>query len=491
MEKQHIFVSGVQTELEEERFAVNAFVTQNALLKKHFDAFIFEDLPAGNKSAESIYLKKVAESDILILLLGKEYGSTRANGLSATEKEFREAAERGLKILVFVKEARDSERDARVKNLIMEIGKPDCGCVYRKFNEVPDLKEQVFNSLVALMEEESFILNAPFDLRICERVVYGDINEDLVRDFLDNRATKFGAGVPKTPVRELLLKILRVTKEKDGALLPTNAAILFFCDVPQKFIPQSSVKIARHRGATRMEFVDSQELKGPLYQILADVEKFFKRNTRLAGKIVDFKRVEIPEYPFEAIREAVVNAMAHRDYLRSGSNVQVDIFDDRVEVTSPGKLLPGLDIKNLEGLHETRNKKICEIFHETRDMERYGTGITKMSDLMKNCGLKPPTLSQPGDFFRATFYGPGDKILDAVSSVPEERQTDLKELGLSERQIGALALMLNESKVLTNSLYQKIFKVSRRTALRDLQGLVEARQVIMAGVGKGAKYTAQ
>jgi ATP-dependent DNA helicase RecG len=109
--------------------------------------------------------------------------------------------------------------------------------------------------------------------------------------------------------------------------------------------------------------------------MLDEMEIFFKRNTRLANKIVEFKRVDIPEYPFEAIREAVVNALAHRDYLREGANVQIDIFDDRIEVTSPGGLLPGLNIKKLEGSHETRNKKICEIFHETKDMERFGTGI--------------------------------------------------------------------------------------------------------------------
>lgn len=152
--------------------------------------------------------------------------------------------------------------------------------------------------------------------------------------------------------------------------------------------------------------------------------------------------------------------------------------------------MPGLDIRRLEGVHGTRNKEICKIFHETKDMEKYGTGIRKMSNLMKENGLKPPVISQPGDFFRITFFGPGDKILDLVPSIPEERQTDLKELGLNKRQVETLRLMVNESKILTNTLYQRIFKVARRTALRDLQGLVETEQAKMIGVGKGAKYKA-
>ena len=109
---------------------------------------------------------------------------------------------------------------------------------------------------------------------------------------------------------------------------------------------------------------------------------------------------------------------------------------------------------------------------------------------MKEHGLKPPVLSQLGDFFKVTFYGPGDKILDLVPGIPWERRVDLKELGLNGTQIKTLRLIVNESKICTNTLYQKIFGVSRRTALRDLHGLVEVDQVRMTGVGKGATYKA-
>jgi len=97
------------------------------------------------------------------------------------------------------------------------------------------------------------------------------------------------------------------------------------------------------------------------------------------------------------------------------------------------------------------------------DMERFGTGIGKMKNLMKAHGLKEPTLAEEGDFFAVTFYGPGDNILDLVPSIPEERTTDLKKLGLNERQI---------------------------EALRDLQGLVASGQVKSSGVQKGTKYSA-
>ncbi len=490
MKKYKIFVSGVQKELKQERSAIKELITQNALLKKYLNIFLFEDLPAKSKSAEAVYLKKVSESDILILLLGKEYGQTDSDGLSATEREFSKAVKHDLKILVFIRGENESARDKRVKHLIKEIKKPDRGYIYKKFNDTSELKEHVFNSLVALLEDEGFLTKLPFDSIICEDATYNDINEELVKDFLINRAIKLKVDIPKVSIKDFLLKTIKVIKERDKILKPTNTAILFFGNCPQEFIFQSSIKIARYRGNTRIEFIDSQELKGTFYQILDDVENFFKRNTKLASKIVEFKRIDIPEYPFEAIREATVNAMAHRDYNRIGSNIQIDIFDDRIEVTSPGKLLPGLDIKNLEGVHETRNEKICEIFHATKDMERYGTGITKMNNWMREHCLKLPGITQPGDFFRITFVGPGDKILDLVSSIPKERQTDLKELGLNERQIEALRLMVNEGKIISNKEYVERFNVTRKTVLRDSKLLEKLGYVKSEGSTRDRKYRA-
>jgi len=315
---------------------------------------------------------------------------------------------------------------------------------------------------------------------------YKDINESLVKDFLINRARKRQVAIPGISITDFLVKTIKVVKIENGILKPTNSAILFFCNNPQDFISQSTIKIARFKRTVRIEFIDSQELTGSIYKILDDVENFFRRNTRLASKIVEFKRVEIPEYPFEAIREAIINAIAHRDYFRIGSNIQVDIFDDRIEITSPGKLLPGIDIKHLEGVHETRNKEICKIFHETKDMEKYGTGIGKMKNWMKEHGLEPPIISQPGNFFRITFSGPGDKILDLVSNIPEDRKTDLSHL--KERQVKALELIYNENKKISRKEYAQKFNISIRSAQRDLRQLVKENFIVQEGLGRSVKY---
>lgn len=490
IKKFKVFISGNQKELQKERLAAKEAILDNAVLRKFFDVFMFEELPAKGKPPILTYLKEVDDSDIYIGIIGNEYGAKGKNGFSATEREFRRfiKSKRQKELLFYLKSRDDSIRDKELQRLIKTV-KEDY--IYRRFMTTEGLKNQILNSLIAYLDEQGMISKMPFDQLICRETEYSDIDEKEVKTFLKSRAVKLKVEIPKISIRKFLIRTLKIVKEKDGELKPTNTALLFFGKNPQEYIPQSEVRIARFKGTTRIEFIDSNEITGPIYKILDEIEAFFKRNTRLANKIVEFKRVDIPEYPFEAIREAVVNAIAHRDYTRRGAPIKISIFDDRVEVDNPGGLLPGLNIRNLEGVHETRNDKICSIFHETKDMERYGTGIIKMKNLMKEHGLKPPVLSQPGNFFKVTFYGPGDKILDLVPSIPKERQVDLKELGLNDRQIEVLKLMVNKKQNITVQKYVDMFNISDKTAKRDIKKLVEVEMIEKVGFKKGAYFKAK
>jgi len=487
--KYKLFVSANQKELREERFAIKDVINDNATLRDCFDVFLFEDLPAKGKSPSATYLKHVSNSDIYVGVIGKEYGYKGNDGLSPTEREFKRFQKARLEgeIIVFVKgaSAEDAKRDKETQDFFKSI---KAAFIYKRFRNIDDLKVQVLNSLISFLDDHGEVSKGPFDQAICREADYEDIDEQEVKDFLQNRAIKLNVKVPKITIKNFLINALKVVKEEGGVLRPINAALLFFGKTPSEIITHHEIRIARFRGTTRSEFIDSQEIKGPVYKMLSVVESFFLRNTRLANKIVEFKRIDIPEYPFEAIREAVINAIAHRNYNRRGAPIMVSIFDDRIEVSNPGGLLPGLNIKRLEGHHATRNKKICDIFHETMDMERFGTGIGKMKKLMKENGLSLPEFSEEGDFFVVKFYGPGDKILDLVPSIPKHRQTDLKKLGLNERQIEALRLMVNEKKQITNKDYREMFKVTDRTALRDMNGLLEKGMIIKKGFKKDAFY---
>lgn len=487
--KYKIFVSANQKELKEERIAVKEIILDNLTLRDFFDVFLFEVLPAKGSSAESTYLKEVDKSDIYLGLIGNECGVKGKDGLSGTEREYRRFIKKGAQgePLIFIKGKDDSKKDKETQKFISTIKN---SYIYDRFTSIDNLKTKVLNSLISFLDGKGILSKLPFDETPLRDAGYDTINENEVKDFLKNRATKLKVDIPKISVKDFLVSTLKIVKKENGKLLPTNACLLFFGKDPAEYIPQSEIRIGRFRGTTRTEFIDSKEVNGPIYKMLDEVEVFFKRNTRLASKIVEFKRVDIPEYPYEAIREAVINAVAHRDYTRRGAPIIISVFDDRVEISSPGGLLPGLDIKNLEGKHETRNKKICEIFHQTLDMEKFGTGIGKMKRLMKEHGLSEPKLAEEGNFFVVKFYGPGEKILDLVPSIPKERQVDLRELGLNERQIEALRLMVNEKKVITNRLYRERFRITDRTALRDLDFLLKKKLIKREGFKKDAVYRA-
>ena len=384
-----IFISSNQTELKDERAVVKEIILDNPTLRNFFEVFLFEDIPAKGESPVTSYLKEVDNSDIYIGIIGREYGVKGKDGLSPIEREFRRFIKRtGKEALIFIKGRDDSRRDRDVQNFIKIIRE---SYIYKRFTNPDRLKAHVLSSLISYLDGKGKLSKGPFDETICREAGYEAIDEREVKDFLKNKAIKIKVDIPRVPIKDFLVNTLKVVKKEDGELRPTHAGLLFFGKDPSEYIPQNEIRIARFRGVTRIEFIDSKEIKGPFYKMLDEVEAFFKRNTRLASKVVEFKRVDIPEYPYEAIREAIINAIAHRDYTRRGAPIIISIFDDRVEISNPGGLLPGLNIKNLEGRHETRNEKICSIFHHTMDMEKFGTGIRKMKRLTKEHGLSTRT----------------------------------------------------------------------------------------------------
>jgi ATP-dependent DNA helicase RecG len=484
-----VFVSGNQKELSKERLAVKEVINDNTVFKRFFETFLFEEVPASSQRPNFTYINEVKNSDIFIGILGKKYGSIDKEGLSPTEREFRTFIENKPHndIFIFVKGSGDESRDENIQKLIDFIRS---SVTYKRFEDLSDLKEYIDENLVLFLETKGPGSFVPFDEKIDMDLDYDVLNEDEVKEFLQKRAFKLQLDLPTIPLKDILVDVLKVVKNVDDEFKPTNTAVLFFTNEPSDYLPQSVIKIARYNGNTRAQTIDNKVISGPIFKMIDDVEVFFKRNTRLANKIVDFKRVDIPEYPYDAIREALTNSIAHRDYNQRGAHIMFSIFDNRVEIVNPGGLLPGLKINNLEGKHVARNNLICNIFHETKDMERFGTGVKKMKRLMIEHGLKEPEFSEEGDFFVVKFYGPGDRILDLVSDIPDERMTDLKELGLNNRQIEALRMMVNQKRYYTNSRYQKEFAVSRQTASRDLKDLVEKGQVYTLGKGKAIKYQA-
>lgn len=321
-----------------------------------------------------------------------------------------------------------------------------------------------------------------FDGQVCKKATLNDIDKERVKWYLEKRAEERGIKIPKTSFEQMMINLGILVGEGNKI---TNGGILFFGKDPQKLVPYSEVKIARFKGTNMTEFIDRKELHGTLPELIDEAEKFVKRNTRRATKIVGFEQVNIAEYPYEAVKEAITNAVCHRDYFFSGASVRVMIYDDRIVVESPGKLPEGVTLKSLEGSHVLRNEKIANWLYDIGYIEKWGTGIRRMKDLMQKHGLEFPKFEESERFFKVTFLGPEEKILDLVK--PKNR-IDLKEKGLNNRQIKALKLIVNERKKLTNRQYRELFNISKPTATRDLTQLVKKNLTREDGKGRNLGY---
>jgi len=255
------------------------------------------------------------------------------------------------------------------------------------------------------------------------------------------------------------------------------AAILVFGKEPQRPLSQSAVHCGRFK-IDKTQILDDLMIETDLISQVDEVIKFITRHISVRYEFEGKpKRKEIWEYPLEALREAVINAVVHRDYSIS-SNVQVEIYDDRIEIWNPGGLLPGITVEDLykkEHKSVTRNKLIAQIFYDIGYIEKYGSGTIKIINLCKQNGLPSPE-------FKEVFGG--FSVIFRKDIYTEEY---LHRVGLNERQIKAVMYVKDKGKI-TNREYQELNSVSNKTSYLELSALVEKRVFVVEGSGKKVVY---
>jgi ATP-dependent DNA helicase RecG len=192
---------------------------------------------------------------------------------------------------------------------------------------------------------------------------------------------------------------LKILKKEHDRIHPTIGGLLLAGKT--NYMEYARIKCARFRGSTMDEFIDQKEFAGPLYQQVEDAMKFAEIYIAKSGKVQGLRRINRYEVPLEVIREALVNAVTHRDYSISGSDIKFAIFDDKIEITSPGALPRSLEIEDIiRGRSEIRNKVIARFFNEIDFIEQWGVGIRKMIRLMRQNGLSEPQFRESGLFFK-------------------------------------------------------------------------------------------
>ena len=262
---------------------------------------------------------------------------------------------------------------------------------------------------------------------------------------------------------------LSLLRKADGAVKPTVGGYLLFGKNRAQHFPNAVIRCARFKGVIPQIFLDKHDFTGYPVVEIDRVMTFVERNISLRAEINRLRREERYEYPLLALREVLLNAIVHSDYTIRGRDIRVAIFDDRIEVTNPGLLVPGLAMEDLyTGTSKLRNRIIGRVFRELGLIEQWGTGIGKVLRLCNEYALQPPWFQEIGDSFRVTLFNSGPRIqaLGATeTAILQILQTEDASLGIPRlaKEVGKTAATTRRSmRRLIDSGYVIEIKTSPR-----------------------------
>ncbi|MHB1559590.1 MAG: ATP-binding protein [Isosphaeraceae bacterium] len=329
-----------------------------------------------------------------------------------------------------------------------------------------------------------------------EETIVGATIDDLdvrsLDSYLDElRRTRPKAAFLSGPRDEALVR-LQVVRRVDDRLRPTLTGLLMFGKYPQEFLPQLMITFLQYYGTTEDEktpqgarFMDNRRFEGSIPEMVAEAQTYVMGAMRKASLIEGLFRHDIPEYPLEAVREAIVNAVAHRDYspYARGSYVQIRMFADRLEIQSPGGLFGNVTLENLDEEQSTRNARLMRMMEDAQIVENRGSGIRAMLDALRGANLEPPRFDDRRSSFLVTFRNHTLMNPEVIAWLNR-----FARLSLNDRQRVALAY-LRQNDQITNGGYQRLNRVNTIVAGQELRGLVQTGLLEPHGFGRWTFYT--
>ncbi len=316
----------------------------------------------------------------------------------------------------------------------------------------------------------------PFDTSPCESATIRHLSRKRVEWFLDTaRRERAFPLKPNTSTQALLTHLNLLEQGK-----PTHAAVLLFGANPQQFHRTAEIKCIHCHGIEYRRPFDSLQVYGGDIFVQADQSLDFvlgKINRAIGTRAEGITAPATYELPPDAIGEAIVNAIAHRDYF-SNASVEVRLFADRLEVWNPGRLPGTLTLDSLRVDHPSvpYNPLIAESLYLARYIERVGSGTQTMIELCQDASLPEPQFEQRSGFFVVTLWR--NWLTERV----------IAKLGLNDRQTQAVVYLKTHHEI-TNSIYQSEFLASKRTASRDMEDMITKGIAEKVGTtGKGVRY---
>ena len=469
-----IFISSVQKEFQDIRRDLKAFLLGDAVLRRFIsEVFLFEELPAGDRRADQVYLEAVERCNIYLGIFGYEYGYEDKNGISPTEHEYDHATKHQKTRFIYVWGRDEKKRAPKMKQLIR---KASDELIRRRVEDVSALTAEVYASLVDYLDGMGALRIPPFDTSACDGATLKQLSRKRIDWFIETARRERGFPLKlKTTTKALLTHLNLLENGK-----PTNAAALLFGVNPQRFHRPAETKCVHCHGTEyRRPFASQQIYTGDLFEQVDQARDFVlaKINRAVGTRANSITAPAVYELPPDAVGEAIVNAIAHRDY-HSNASVEIRLFADRLEVWNPGVLPGTLTLESLRVDHPSLpgNPLIAESLYLARYIEKAGSGIQMMIEQCREAGLPEPDFEQRQGSFVNTLWR--DWLTEEV----------LAGYNLNDRQKTAISLVKTMGQI-TSGEYRAHTGVEPRTATRDLNDLVKKNVFSRHGQKRGVYYT--
>lgn len=332
------------------------------------------------------------------------------------------------------------------------------------------------------------------DMKSVPQATLDDLDHEKIKKLIENvRVMKPKLYRIIKDIRyEEQLKKLNIVDKLGDQWIPTLAGLLVFGLYPQQYFPSlvATFLVLPHKemgipGPHGERFLDNKKIEGNISEMIDELESLIIRNMRQKTIIQGLSRLDIGEYPEDAIREAVRNAFIHRDYsdLMQANYIQVRMFPDRIEIESPGTLYGDVTINTLLSSSKARNSVIITLLEDIKVVENRGSGIDTMIYTMKTARLEPPQFKETRNSFIVTFKN--HNFLDEESV---QWLSSISNFSMNDRQAAALVYIRNNGRI-TNGEYQELNSIDSVTATRELKYLLQNELIMQNGTRGGAFYT--
>jgi predicted HTH transcriptional regulator len=501
-----VFISSVQKELEEERQAVGGLLATDPFLSACTVPRLFDKYPAPLLPNKQAYLDLLRTCHIYLLIIGRDYGELQEGKLSATRQEYSLAQQLKMPTLICVKGGRNFPREELVEAFMRQVSQD--GHTYSRFTSMDELREAVKSRLIEYLRNQYESEPTPRQIDIArgtlrsatdfERqpvlaLTWGDLDAGLAREIVAAAEEKSAERLSEAQIIQALYSRAYLWLDPGTSLFhPMAAGVLLFAKVPSRAFLQARLQLDAYVSSTPdASPLDSVHIDAPLSQAVEQAVAFVRRNTERPLKVEGLHRRKSEALPQEALREAIVNAVAHRDYAVAGARVTIEVFADHVTVRSPGHPAGGQSIQRIQqGLasSRSRNPLIVQGLTWLELMDDRGTGIRRMREAMDRQGLELPTFTLLEDEFVVTLST--QPRLDAPVSEDQIKQAPQKTPiieGLPHFQQTIIETAAQYGYVTTALCVQKL-GISRDTAWRHLQELSSRGCLEQTGSGRGTRY---